>query len=85
MWSLFLKFQKFICLNLVVRGIMFFLANATDCLAHTLFLEAKAPSGHQEIPYILWNVKVHYIVYNKPPLVRVVGQLYSVHTIPACF
>jgi len=69
MWPLFLKLQKFVFLNFVVCGIMFFLANSTNCKAHTLFLEAKAPSGHQEIPYILGNVKVHYIVYKNPPLV----------------
>ena len=27
-------------------------------MAHTVFLVAKAPLGHQEIPYFLWNVKV---------------------------
>jgi hypothetical protein len=63
MSSLFQKFQK---LNLVLLAIMFSLTNATNCMKYTPFLEVKAPSVHQEIPYIVWNVKVSYIVYKIP-------------------
>jgi hypothetical protein len=85
MSSLFQKFQKFIFLNLVLRAIMFSPINATNCMKHTPFLEAKAPSVHQEIPCIVWNVKVNYIVYNIPPLFPVLGQLNSFHIIRSCF
>jgi hypothetical protein len=70
---------------LVLLAIMFSPTNANNCMKYIPFLEVKAPSVHQEIPYIVWNVRVNYIVYKIPPLVPELGQLNSVHTIASCF
>jgi hypothetical protein len=41
-------------------------------------LEASTFSDSQEIPRILWNLKVHYGVYKILPLVRILSQMNQV-------
>jgi hypothetical protein len=52
--------------------------------------EANRFSARQEIPRILWNMKVHHHVHNCPPPVPILSQIDPVHaptshflTIPA--
>jgi hypothetical protein len=42
-------------------------------------------SASQEIPHILWNPKVHYHMYKRPPLVPTQSQVHTVHVIPYYF
>jgi hypothetical protein len=41
--------------------------------------EANKFSASQEIPHILWKLKVHYRIHNSPPPVPILRQIDSVH------
>jgi hypothetical protein len=47
--------------------------------------EANSHSGSQDTPRLLWNPKLHYSVYNSPPVAYILRQIHSVHTFPPCF
>jgi hypothetical protein len=46
--------------------------------------EAANCAATQELPSILRNPKVHYLVHMSPPLVPNLSQIDRVHTIPSC-
>jgi hypothetical protein len=45
--------------------------------------EAISRAASQEIPCLLWNLKVHYCVPKNPPLDPILRQLNLVHTLPS--
>jgi len=46
--------------------------------------ETDSHSASQEIPRILWNLKVHYRVHKSSSLDPMMSHLNPVHTIPPC-
>jgi len=47
--------------------------------------EAKSHSAIQDIPHLLWNLKVHYCIHNSLPLVPIQSQINLIHTFPLYF
>jgi len=47
--------------------------------------EANSHSASQEIPCLLCNLKAHYCIHNRLPLVPILSQLYLVHTFSPYF
>jgi hypothetical protein len=46
----------------------------TNCMEQSLSLEDSSYSASQEIPHLLWNLKVHYCVHNRLLLVPIPSQ-----------
>jgi len=45
------------------------------------FLEASISLASQEVPRVLWNPKVHYLVHKSPSLVPILSQISPFHTL----
>jgi len=43
-------------------------------------LEADSCAATKEMPCLLWNSKVRYLIQNSPPLVPILSQIHPIHT-----
>jgi len=57
----------------------------TNYMERSLSWEANSRSASQEIPRLLWNPEVNYCADKSPPLIPVLSQMHSVHTLPNYF
>jgi hypothetical protein len=51
----------------------------THSMEHSSFREASHFAASQEIPRILWNLKIHYLIHKCPQPVSILSQLNPVH------
>ena len=56
----------------------------TPC-SRVLLQKLTGFAANQEIPLILWNPKVHYRTYKRPPAVPLLSHLHPVPTTPSHF
>jgi hypothetical protein len=47
--------------------------------------ETDSRSDRPKIPRLSWDQKFHYRIYNSPPLVPILSQMYLAHTFPSYF
>jgi len=57
----------------------------TNSMEHSPSWEANSYSGSQEIPCLLWNLRVHYCVHSSLLRVHILSQMNPVHTFPLSF
>jgi len=61
------------------------LTNVTPCSRVLFEKRIASHSASQEIPHLLWNQKVHYLVHQSPPLVPILSLTHPVHKFSSYF
>ena len=54
-------------------------------MKQSLSLNASSSSASPEVPYILWNLKIHYNLHKNPAFVSPLSQINAVHTLITSF
>jgi hypothetical protein len=71
------------------KGFWYAYFTNTGLLTHSMeqspFWEANWFAASQEIPRIVWNLKVHYCIHKCPPSIFILSHLNLVHTLTSYF